>query len=451
MSTSVQSLPISIPSTPSDSLGIAGHPAGLTTLFFTEFWERFSYYGMRALLVLYMTAPALNGGLAFPVEKAAQIYGLYTASVYITAVLGGAIADNLLGARRSVFLGGIIIALGHFLMAFPTLACFFGGMVLISLGTGLLKPNISAMVGKLYGPDDPRRDGGFSIFYIGINLGGMLAPLVCGTIGQRVNWHLGFALAGVGMVMGLFQFLWHRERLGDIGMPPARRTSTENKATPQPALTDEDTRRLASIFVLFAFSSLFWALFEQSGSSLSLFAQNQTANQVFGWEFPSTWFQSVNSFFILLLAPVFSILWVKWGTRQPTSMGKFSIGLFFVGFGYLALLIGTCFSENKVSPLWLVGLYFLHTIGELCISPVGLGTVTRVAPVKMVGVLMGLWFVFTAIGNYCAGLIATYFNPAKGWASLQLFFGVLAVASVVGGILLAALTPVVQRMTRLKV
>lgn len=450
MSTTVGALPLEITSD-SDTQGIAGHPAGLTTLFFTEFWERFSYYGMRALLVLYMTAPALNGGLSFPVEKAAQIYGLYTSSVYFTAVAGGLIADRLLGARRAVFLGGCIIALGHFVMAVPTLACFFAGMVLISLGTGLLKPNISALVGKLYTANDPRRDSGFSIFYIGINLGGMVAPLVCGTIGQRVNWHLGFALAGVGMVLGLCQFLWHRERLRDVGMPPLKRPTLVKSEDPAPALTKDEKRRLVSIFVLFVFSALFWALFEQTGSSLALFAQNQTVNQVFGWEFPSSWFQSVNSFFILLLAPVFSILWAKWGDRQPSSMGKFSVGLFFVGLGYLALIFGMCFSSGKVGPLWLVGLYFLHTIGELCLSPVGLGTVTRVAPAKMVGLLMGLWFVFTAIGNFGAGYIATYFNPDKGWASLQLFFGVLAVIAVVGAVLLAVIRPFVQRMTGMKV
>lgn len=430
-----------------DTRGIAGHPLGLTTLFLTEFWERFSYYGMRALLVLYMTAPLAAGGLAYDIPRATRIYGLYTSSVYLTAVVGGLIADNLIGAYRAVLYGGIIIASGHFLMALPVTPAFYLGMVAIALGTGLLKPNISAMVGNLYSEGDLRRDSGFSIFYIGINLGGMVAPLVCGTVGQRVNWHVGFGLAGLGMTLGIAQLLWHRDRVGG-GRQVAKIAS--NQGNSSSGFTKEDRNRLIILTVLLVFSSCFWATFEQAGSSLNLFAENMVNNRLFGYEFPSSWFQSVNSFFILLLAPVFSVVWMKLGARQPSSIAKFVGGLFFVGAGYLFLTLGM-FSGSKVGPLWLVALYFLHTVGELCLSPVGLSTVTKLAPARAVGFLLGMWFVFIAIGNYGAGFIAGFFDPAKGMGAARFFFIAIAVGVIAASLVLAMFIPLTQKLLGRKV
>lgn len=428
-----------------DTRGIAGHPRGLTTLFLTEFWERFSYYGMRALLVLYMTAPVAAGGLAYDIPKATRIYGLYTSSVYFTAVIGGIIADTLIGAYRSVLYGGIIIASGHFLMALPSTSAFFLGLIAIALGTGLLKPNISAMVGNLYGEGDLRRDSGFSIFYIGINLGGMIAPLVCGTVGQRYSWHLGFGIAGVGMTLGVAQLLWHRERVkGNAPVKPRAETGAPT------GLTRADINKLLVLTILLVFSAFFWAAFEQSGSSLNLFAQNMVNNRLFGYDFPSSWFQSVNSFFILLLAPVFSIIWLKLGERQPSSVTKFVGGLFFVGAGYLFLTLGM-FSGDKVGPLWLVALYFLHTVGELCLSPVGLSTVTKLAPPRAVGFLLGMWFVFIAIGNYGAGYLAGFFDPAKGMGAARYFFIAIAVGVIAASVVLTMFIPLTGKMLGKKV
>lgn len=428
-----------------DTRGIAGHPRGLTTLFLTEFWERFSYYGMRALLVLYMTAPVAAGGLAYDIPKATRIYGLYTSSVYFTAVIGGIIADTLIGAYRSVLYGGLIIASGHFLMALPSTSAFFLGLIAIALGTGLLKPNISAMVGNLYGEGDLRRDSGFSIFYIGINLGGMIAPLVCGTVGQRYSWHLGFGIAGVGMTLGVAQLLWHRERVkGSAPVKPRVEAGTPT------GLTRTDINKLLVLTILLVFSAFFWAAFEQSGSSLNLFAQNMVNNRLFGYDFPSSWFQSVNSFFILLLAPVFSIIWLKLGERQPSSVTKFVGGLFFVGAGYLFLTLGM-FSGDKVGPLWLVALYFLHTVGELCLSPVGLSTVTKLAPPRAVGFLLGMWFVFIAIGNYGGGYLAGFFDPAKGMGAARSFFIAIAVGVIAASLVLTMFIPLTGKLLGKKV
>ena len=263
-----------------DRSGIAGHPKGLTTLFLTEVWERFSYYGMRALLVLYMAAPVVDGGLEFETSKATTTYGIYTGAVYLMSLPGGWLADRFLGARLTVLLGGIIIAAGHFLLAFASMPTFYGGLALIVLGTGLLKPNISTMVGGLYGENDPRRDSGFSIFYMGINIGAMMGPLVAGYLGQRINWHLGFAAAGVGMVIGIIQYLFHIKRLSQVGARPERIRSEKAKAPKQP-LTKEEKRRLAIIAILFFFSILFWTSFEQAGSSFNLFAQRHTRDAAF--------------------------------------------------------------------------------------------------------------------------------------------------------------------------
>jgi proton-dependent oligopeptide transporter, POT family len=427
-----------------DTSGIGGHPKGLTTLFFTEFWERFSYYGMRAILVLYMVAPLEQGGLGYDTAKATSIYGTYTMAVYLTALPGGWIADRFLGGRLAVLLGGIIIALGHFSMAFASLPSFYGGMALIAAGTGLLKPNITAMVGGLYGEDDPRRDAGFSLFYMGINLGAMLAPLVCSYLGQRIDWHLGFAAAGVGMVLGLIQYLAHRKRLARVGARPQAKTSGKVR-TPKQPLTKQEIKRLLVIAILFFFSLLFWMAFEQSGSSFSLFADRHTDTNLFGFNFPSGWFQSVNSFFILALAPLFSWLWIRWGNRQPSSPAKFSLGLLLLGIGMIVITIASSLiGAGKVSPFWLVAVYFIHTVGELCLSPVGLSTVTRLAPARMVGLMMGVWFLSISLGNKLAGWAAGFYQDDAG--TLVRLYGALALAVLAGSVILFLLTPFIKRL-----
>jgi proton-dependent oligopeptide transporter, POT family len=416
-----------------------GHPRGLSTLFLTEMWERFSYYGMRSLLVLYMVAPVISGGLEFDVPKATRIYGIYTGAVYFTNIFGGLLADNFLGARLAVLIGGIVIACGHFSMALQSLPSFYAGLFLVAIGTGLLKPNISVMVGQLYSANDARRDSGFSIFYMGINLGAMIAPLVCGYVGQRVNWHLGFAMAGMGMTLGLIQFVAHRRRLALVGQRPTKRGPGFAIAQHTPGLTSDDKRRLVVVILLCFFSLLFWTAFEQAGSSFNLFAERHTRTQILGFNFPSSWFQSVNSVFILMLAPLFSWLWLRLGSRQPSSAAKFSFGLLLVGLGMFVIAAASLFiGGGRVSPFWLVAVYFIHTLGELCLSPVGLSTVTKLSPVRLVGLMMGVWFLATSIGNYLAGMAAGFYQD-DGQVLFRLF-GSLGLMTIVGaGVLLLSL------------
>ncbi|HEY4492292.1 MAG TPA: peptide MFS transporter, partial [Acidobacteriota bacterium] len=336
--------------------GFAGHPSGLVTLFFTELWERFSYYGMRAILVLYMVTVPTAGGLGFDTKHASSIYGTYTMCVWLATVPGGFIADRWLGARFSVLIGGIVIACGHYCMVLADLPFFYAGLALIASGTGLLKPNISTLVGSLYEANDPRRDSGFSLFYMGINVGAMLAPLVCGYLAQSDSfkalltswgfdptyaWHWGFGAAGVGMTLGLIVFLAQRRRIGHIGdrliVKPPGKSSSEHTS----ALTGKEWKRVLAIFIFFLFTIFFWAAYEQKGASLNLFALKLVRTEVFGWKFPSSWLQSLTAFFVILLAPIFSMIWVRMGDRQPSSPAKFTLGLFFITLAY-ALLIPAC-------------------------------------------------------------------------------------------------------------
>lgn len=419
--------------------GILGHPRGLSTLFFTEMWERFSYYGMRAILVLYMTQ-----ALQFADADALSIYGYYTSSVYFLPIFGGWIADKFLGAKRAVLFGGIIIACGHFSLAFSPLPFFYTGLVLVAFGTGLLKPNISTMVGDLYLEEDPRRDSGFSLFYMGINLGAFIAPLICGYLGQNVNWHYGFAAAGIGMIIGLIQFVFSGTRLENIGELKTKRES-EGITEIQEKLTPEEIKRLFVIGILFFFSVVFFMAFEQSGSSLTLFADRLTANSIFGFEFPSSWFQIVQPLCLLILAPVFASLWLKMDDKQPSSPRKFSYGLLFVGISYVLLVYAaTLTASGRVSPLWLIFLYLIQTFGELCLSPVGLSTTTRLAPARMVGLMMGVWFLSISLGSFFAGKVASYFDDKDIGAMLKLF-GFLTLVPIAAGILLTVLTPQINK------
>jgi proton-dependent oligopeptide transporter, POT family len=473
-----------------DKSGIGGHPRGLTTLFFTEMWERFSYYGMRALLILYMTTAVASGGLGFDVKTAAGIYGAYTGSVYLMSIPGGWFADNVLGTRRAVFVGGVIIALGHYSMAVPTIYTFFTGLVLVVLGTGLLKPNVSAIVGDLYSPEDQRRDAGFSIFYVGINIGASTAPLVTSFLGEKIDWHLGFGVAGVGMTLGLIQYVLGGKRLAHVGHPP-RQTSEETRRKaaigvlfmaavsaavgvlffgPEVVvenkmwimvgalviflgwlflafLKPEEKKPVGVIVILFLFSIIFWACYEQAGSSFNLFARDFTNRFVFGREFPAGWYQAVPAISVVILAPVFAWLWLKMGDRQPSSPAKFSLGLLFVGLGAAVLATASLFTAGgvKVGPWWLVGVYVLHTIGEICLYPVGLSTTTKLAPHRLAGLMMGVWFLSISFGNFAAGIAAGYFEGGSQEALVGLFSKLSAVP-IIAALILLAFTPSIKKL-----
>ena len=474
-----------------------GHPRGLNTLFFTEMWERFSYYGIRPLLVLFMSAALIDGGFGFDRQQASAIVGIYAASVYLASLPGGWIADRWLGLRRAIWYGGILIALGHLSIALSSVLeqrAFFAGLILIVMGTGLLKPNISAIVGDLYPEGGARRDAGFSIFYMGINVGALAAPLITGYLGERVGWHLGFGAAGVGMLLGLVTYRLRAERtLGPLGVEPTGSESEQRRVrgvtigavaliavvvllgmagviTFDPVavgsrmrdimlvlaaayflylflfagLDGGEKRRIAVILVLFVFATIFWSAFEQAPTSLNLFAADFTDRNLFGWEVPILWLQSVNSLFVITLAPVFAALWVTMAKRgrEFSSPAKFAGGLLFAGLGFWlmvaaanAVIAGG--EGTRVSMLWLSGSYllqtigyitkpihresFLQTIGELSLSPVGLSSMTKLAPRRFVGQMMGVWFMASALGNLIAGLVGGHVDPNNLSQMPQLF------------------------------
>ncbi|HSP80446.1 MAG TPA: peptide MFS transporter, partial [Myxococcaceae bacterium] len=397
--------------TPSAATNTRGHPKGLYLLFTTEMWERLSYYGMRALLVLYMV-DASRGGFGWSQAKALQIYGLYTGAVYLTPVVGGWLADRYLGQRRSVTIGGVLMMLGHFLMAAPGELAFFAALGLLVVGNGFFKPNISTMVGGLYAPGDSRRDGAFTIFYMGINLGALLSSYVCGTLGEKFGWHWGFGSAGAGMLLGLISFqLLSNKLLGSVGLAP-KKVERKQEGAPAAALTREEKDRIIVILVLALFVVFFWAAFEQAGGLMNLYTDAKVDRVVFGWEVPTTWFQSVNPFFILVLGPMFAELWTILGRKgkDPSSPAKMAIGLLLLSFGFVFMMGASQQSEaqGKAALLWVVAAYFFHTAGELCLSPVGLSMVTKLAPARLVSALMGVWFLANAVANYLAGLIGGY-------------------------------------------
>ncbi|HYJ80947.1 MAG TPA: peptide MFS transporter [Longimicrobiaceae bacterium] len=546
-----------------------GHPRGLSTLFFTEMWERFSYYGMRALLILFMTAAVVgeNPGMGFGEATAGAVYGLYTSMVYLLTLPGGWIADNLWGQRKAVFVGGVIIAIGHFTLAAPLVGApqtpsFFLGLLFIVLGTGLLKPNVSTMVGDLY-PDPAaaadehvkqewgaKRDAAFSIFYMGINIGAMLGPFVCSTLGEKVNWHWGFSAAGFGMILGLIQYKLGGRFLGDAGRlrttdsmdVVARRSRNFFMAaaavgavaalvvfllvngTLGVTLSDfatwvgygilllsilffawlifgnglagglaalfvvltavlaprmgtvggqwailatlgafivamvglivtrgEDVsvekKRLMVIFWLFLLAAIFWSGFEQAGSSMNLFAQDLTDRVIFGWEMPAGYLQNVNPFFIIVFAPVFGMLWtwLAHRNRNPSIPMKFGLALMMLAAGMFVLAWGASYASatSKVSMAWLVVTYFLFTVGELALSPVGLSSMTKLAPPGRLGQMMGVWFIAAALGNLFAGLVAGMLEalaPADLFRSVAIFIGVAGVVAVLASGFVSKLT-----------
>ena len=479
-----------------------GHPRGLSTLFFTEMWERFSYYGMRAILVLFMTAAITdpNAGMGLQVGVATAIYGLYTFFVYVLSLPGGWVADNIWGQKKAVFVGGVIIMLGHASLAVPTTVTFYLGLALVVIGTGLLKPNVSTMVGDLYPEGGARRDAGFSIFYMGINIGAFAGTALVGWMGESVNFHWGFSLAAVGMFLGLIQYRLGWKYLGAAGdlqtEDSMQRVSEKSRnfyissavflgivtllgfliyndvlpiSIEQLAgslgtvvvllaiayflylhfaggLTGIEKRRLWVIFWLFILAALFWMGFEQAGSSMNLFARDLTKRQYGDFLMPASWLQNINPFFIVTLAPVFGWLWVWLSKRNmnPSIPMKFAMGLFGLSVGFFVLAWGAANAtpENPVSPAWLVVTYFFHTAGELCLSPVGLSSMTKLAPKGRVGQMMGLWFIAAALGNLFAGLTA---GQLETLAPNALFWNV---AMIVGGAGLVALlaSPFVRKL-----
>ena len=442
-------------SIPSETAGWFGHPRGLSTLFFTEMWERFSYYGMRAFLILYMTAPVAVGGLGFDVPRASSVYGTYTGSVWVTPILGGLVADRMLGAYRSVLLGGIVIALGHFTLALRALPFFYTGLALIVVGTGLLKPNATTLVGSLYDERDARRDAGFSIFYMGINLGAFIGPLLAGGLAQKVDWHLGFACAGVGMTLGLIQYVLGRDRL----RPAMERVAGRVRGTAPVAgsraragggaildFTPVEWGRIAAVVVFFAFAALFWAAYEQAASTLNLFVDRYADRTVLGWTVPSSWFVAIQPLFVILLSGVFAWLWVRLGPREPSTPAKFSLGLLFAGLSFVLLLPAGAIAQRGggvlVSSLWLVGAYFLQVVGELCLSPVGNSAVTKLAPPRIVGMMMGVWFLSIAAGNKLAGWVA----GLSASVPLTTLFGALAGVTLGAAVALFLLLHPVRRL-----
>ncbi len=436
-----------------DTTGWFGHPRGLFILFFTEMWERFSYYGMRAFLILYMVAPVASGGLGLSDAHAASIYGTYTGSAWGAAILGGLAADRLLGQYTAVFLGGLVIALGHFTLAFKALWSFYAGLTLIVVGTGLLKPNVSILVGSLYPAGDPRRDSGFSLFYMGINSGALIGPLIAGYLAQRVDWHAGFAAAGVGMAIGLARYWMGRPRLAagiqrlahEHSERRRERAEAARDARRVPGFTAAEWKRLGAIVVFFVFASLFWGAYEQAGSTLNLFADRYTRLSVLGWSFPSSWFQSVQPVFVIILAPVFAWLWRWLGRREPSSPAKFAYGLLFVGLAFLLLVPAGRLAQEagiKVSPWWLVWAYFIAEVGELCLSPVGLSVVTKLSPARVVGLMMGVFFLSNAVGNKLAGFAAGFFSTMP----LASLFGTVAAVTMAASVVLFLMVPWVRRL-----
>jgi proton-dependent oligopeptide transporter, POT family len=497
-----------------EDTGFFGHPRGLSTLFFTEMWERFSYYGMRALLILFMTAPATAGGLGFDTATAGPIYALYVSSVYLLSVPGGWIADRILGLRRAVFVGGVIIMAGHICLALPSLSTFYLGLVLIAVGTGLLKSNVSVLVGKLYRPDDARRDAGYSIYYMGINSGAFIAPFITGWLAQgegfkRIlasagfqpdsSWHWGFATAAVGMFLGLVQYVMGGKHLSPDGLHPSRPSDPIAAAkvgrqvrmvgiiTLVVALvlavllvtgaltlsaeaisrnfswvliavtvsffswlflsrgwTSEERKSLVVITVLFAAACVFWMAYEQAGSTLNLFAARNTNNAVLGHGFPPSWYQSLPPLFIIIFAPVFAAVWLRLGRRNPSSPAKFALALLLLTLGFAVMIGAATVSSGgqRVSPMWLVLSYLLQTLGELCLSPVGLSAMSVLAPTRIAGLVMGVWFLALSVGNYLAGMASSFYETLP----LPTLFTIVTATALITALVLALLVKPIKRM-----
>tara|TARA_Y100000591_G_C21840495_1_gene705266 strand:+ start:1554 stop:3008 length:1455 start_codon:yes stop_codon:yes gene_type:complete len=466
------------------------HPKGLYTLFFTEMWERMSYYGMRGILVLFMTASILEGGLQFDNVSASAIYGIYSACVYLVALLGGWLADRHIGQQKAILYGGMVIMLGHFLLAFTNLQTFYLGLIFVVLGTGLLKPNISAIVGGLYDNDINKKESGFTIFYMAINIGSVLGFFICGYLGENVGWHYGFGAAGIGMAFGLIQFILTKRNLGSIGVEPSIELNNETKKKelrifnsfmlvfiliilfglfgyvsfdPIPIaniltvvilliaimyflylflfgnLSEEERKKIILIVVLFFGAAFFWSGFDQAGSSFNIFAKEYTDRIILGWEYPASWLQVLNPVLVVILSPFMAYMWLFLGKRMldPSLPFKFGLGLIFMAIGFLFIATGAtvAMQEGMAGAKWLLLTYLFHTIGELTLSPIGLAAISNLSPKRFVGQMMGIWFLASSLGAIIAGLLsgqATY----SGINSMPDLFNKIAITSSIIGLVL---------------
>lgn len=445
-----------------------GHPKGLYLLFATEMWERFSYYGMRGLLTLYLTKAAIEGGLGFDDGNAGLIYGIYTGLVYLTPIFGGYLADKYLGQRKSITIGGITMAIGQICLFFSSsanISMFYAGLVLLILGNGFFKPNISTVVGQLYAPDDKRKDAAFTIFYMGINLGAFLAPLVCGYLAEdyfavkdgtgkvlSYGFNYGFLAAGIGMIIGQLMFNGLAQSfLGDIGKEPAHKAQQSNE--PEKPLTKDEKDRLNVIVIMMLFNIFFWAGFEQAGSSISLYTDRFINRHVdlLDWTIPTSWFQSVNPLFIVLLGPLFSWLWTRLSkvNKEPNSIIKMGLGMILLGVGFF-LMIGAGLERGgdvadesiKANLMWLVGTYLIHTMGELCLSPVGLSMVTKLSPLRLGSMMMGVWFLSSFVANFLSGYLVQFFSKMGAIT----IFGIIAAVVIILGLLVVVLSKKLLKM-----
>ena len=484
---------------PADEKTFFGQPRALATLFFTEMWERFSYYGMRAILVLYLITPPdgatpPGGGLGFSDAEAAAIYGTYASLIYLLPLLGGWVADRLTGPRRAVLFGGIVIAAGHFIMAVPFEPLFWTGLLVIAIGTGLLKPSVSAMVGGLYAPGDTRRDGGFSIFYMGINLGALIAPLIVGYLGEDINWHLGFAVAGVGMLIGLAQYMAGWRGLGSVGLevpnpatPPERRRAGFQalaglaiiavvlvvafgvfglgiaditvlftfvviaiaviyfwRLFMQPQLTSVDRDRLWAFLYLFLAAVVFWAIYDQGGSTINEFAEKFTNMDAGFFTIPISWLQSINPVFIIIFAPIFAVMWTKLGSRAPSTPIKFAMAIFGVGISFLIMVPAALQSADgeKSAIWWIVSVFLVQTWSELLLSPNGLSVTTKLAPTGLLSQMLAVWFLATAVGDSIGGQLVRLID-VLGWAG---YFVACGIGTVILGGLFLLVVPRIKRL-----
>lgn len=416
------------------------HPKGLYLLFFTEMWERFSYYGMRALLVLYMIQQLL-----YTNEEAGYIYGLYTGFVYLTPVIGGYIADRFIGQRKSILLGAFLMCAGLFSLAFGGVKMFIPSLTVMIIANGFFKSNISSLLGLLYGKDNDKKDSGFTVFYMGINLGAFFSPLVCGTIAVKFGFQWGFASAGIGMLIGIVTYLlFQKSCLGEYGQKPVKKEFAEDKQK-QRELTKREAKRIYALFILMAFTIVFWTCYEQAGCSLTLFAEYSTRRYLFGHTIPTGYFQSLNPLFIIILAPLASWLWTSLGRKnlEPTSVEKFTLALGIMSVAYVVMaLAGDLSKTSEVSALWLVSAYLLMTVAELCISPIGLSLVSKLAPRQFLSATMGMWFLTSFFGNIFAG----FWGGKYGSISTDMLFLALAGISLLSAVILVCFLPSLKRM-----
>ena len=434
---------------PANQQTLFGHPIGLFILFFTEMWERFSYYGMRAILVLYLVARATeeNAGLGWSNIEALKLYGWYTMAVYVASIPGGIIADKLIGQKKSVLLGGILLVFGHGILAVEQMWAFYSGLILIVAGVGMLKPNISTMVGGLYRKGDIRRDKGFTIFYIGINVGAFLSSLIVGYVGEVHGWHYGFGLAGIGMLLGLLVYVFGQKYLSHVGNYLGNSQDKEEREAANRPLTKIERDRVVVLLISFLLVIVFWGAFEQAGGLMNIYAKEKTNRMLMGMEIPASWFQSLNAMFIIFLGTGVAAYWAnrKLKGKISTSLFKMILGLIIMGTGFFFMSAASSQydTDGSSAMYWLVLAYLLHTIGELCISPVALSYITKLAPIKYGSIMMGVYFAMTGLGNKLAGLLG---ESASSFGEFTVFTGI-AIFCIVFGIIVMLFRKQLEKLT----